>query len=147
MNINRILCPLDFSESSRKVLESAVFLTSTYHAQLQLLHVVDHLHGFDNYQILVLTPQEIAERMEKNADENLSELLGHVKEPINIEKVIKHGKASVKIIEAASETKTDLIVMGSHGRSGLSHALVGSVAEAVARHAPCTVLIVRDAGQ
>lgn len=63
---------------------------------------------------------------------------------MEIKKVVRHGKASVEIIEMAREMKADLIVMGSHGRTGLSHVVIGSVAEAVVRHASCPVLVTRD---
>ena len=147
MKIKRILCPTDFSEIAEKAVEYAVFLASSHNAELQLLHVVDHLHGFDNYLILSMTPHEIAERMEKHANENLSDVTNQIKETVKTEKAVRHGKASVQIIAMAREMKADLIVMGSHGRTGLSHVIIGSVAEAVIRHAYCPVLVVRDIDQ
>jgi universal stress protein A len=66
---------------------------------------------------------------------------------VKTEKAVRHGKASVQIIKMAREMKADLIVMGSHGRTGLSHVIIGSVAEAVIRHAHCPVLVVRDTDQ
>jgi universal stress protein A len=147
MKIKRILCPTDFSATAEKALEYAVFLASSHNAELQLLHVVDHLHGFDNYLILSLTPHEIAERMEKHANENLSDVANQIKETVKIEKAVRHGKTSVQIIEMAREMKADLVVMGTHGRTGLSHVIIGSVAEAVIRHAHCPVLVVRDIDQ
>ena len=147
MEIKRILCTTDFSATAQKALDYAVFLASSHNAELQLLHVVDQLHGFDNYLVLVLTPHEIAQRMEKLADENLGEMINQIKEPVKIEKAVRHGKASVQIIEMAKEMKADLIVVGSHGRTGLSHVIIGSVAEAVVRQACCPVLVVRDVDQ
>jgi universal stress protein A len=144
MEIKRILCPTDFSATAQKALEYAVFLASSHNAELQLLHVVDHLHGFDNYLILSMAPHEIAERMEKHANKDLSEVVNQIKETVKIQKAVRHGKTSVQIIEMAREVKADLIVMGSHGRTGLSHVIIGSVAEAVVRHAYCPVLVVRD---
>ena len=147
MKIKRILCPTDFSAIAEKAVEYAVFLASSHNAELQLLHVVDHLHGFDNYLILSMTPHEISERMEKHANEDLSEVVNQIKETVKTEKAVRHGKASVQIIKMAREMKADLIVMGSHGRTGLSHVIIGSVAEAVVRHAYCPVLVVRDINQ
>jgi universal stress protein A len=144
MEIKRILCPTDFSATAQKALEYAVFLASSHNAELQLLHVVDHLHGFDNYLILSMAPHEIAERMEKHANKDLSEVVNQIKETVKIQKAVRHGKTSVQIIEMAREVKADLIVMGSHGRTGVSHVIIGSVAEAVVRHAYCPVLVVRD---
>jgi len=147
MKIKRILCPTDFSAIAEKAVEYAVFLASSHNAELQLLHVVDHLHGFDNYLILSMTPDEIAERMEGHANEDLSEVVNQIKETVKIQKAVRHGKASVQIVEMAKETKADLIVIGTHGRTGLSHVIIGSVAEAVIRHAHCPVLVVRDTDQ
>ena len=56
---------------------------------------------------------------------------------------VRFGRAADEIVIQAKEDKVDLLVMGSHGRSGISHLLVGSVAESVVRHAPCPVLVVR----
>ena len=144
MDINRILCPTDFSKTAQKGLEYAVSLASFHDAEIVLLHVVNQLHGFDNFQIVALTPQEIAEGMEKRAYETLGNLADQVEGSVRIEKAVRHGKASVEIAKAADEIGADLVVMGSHGRSGLSHVLIGSVAEAVVRHVTCPVLIVRN---
>lgn len=144
MEIKKILCPTDFSEVAKKAFEYAVFLASSQRAELVLLHVVDQLHGFENYEVLVLSPQEISERMEKQAYENMGSLVDQIKGAIEIETTVEHGKSSVQIIEKAREVKADIIVMGSHGRTGLSHVLIGSVAEAVVRHASCPVLVVKD---
>jgi universal stress protein A len=147
MEIKRILCPTDFSAIAEKAVGYAVFLASSHNAELQLLHVVDHLHGFDNYLILSMAPHEISERMEKHANEDLSEVVNQIKETVKTKKAVRHGKASVQIIKMAREMKADLIVMGSHGRTGLSHVIIGSVAEAVVRHAYCPVLVFRDIDQ
>jgi nucleotide-binding universal stress UspA family protein len=69
MEIKKILCPIDFSEISANALEYAVFLASHHHAELLIFHVVEQLHEFEHYQILVLTPQELSEEMEKQAHE------------------------------------------------------------------------------
>jgi universal stress protein A len=147
MKIKRILCPTDFSAIAEKAVEYAVFLDSSHNAELQLLHVVDHLHGFDNYLILSMTPDEISKRMEKRANEDLNEIVNHIKETVKIQKAVRHGKTSVQIVEMAKEMKADLVVMGTHGRTGVSNVIIGSVAEAVIRHARCPVLVVRDIDQ
>jgi universal stress protein A len=144
MEIKTILCPIDFSEISANALEYAVFLASHHHAELLMLHVVEQLHEFEHYQILVLTPQELAEKMEKQAYEELNRLTEQIKKTVKVEIVVRQGKPFVEIIKAAKEKNMDLIVMASHGRTGVSHMLMGSVAEKVVRKANCPVLIVRD---
>jgi universal stress protein A len=125
-------------------LEYAVFLASHHHAELLILHVVEQLHEFEHYQILVLTPQELVEEMEKQAHEKLTKLTEQIKKTIKVETVVRQGKPFVEIIKEAKEKDMDLIVMASHGRTGVSHMLMGSVAEKVVRKANCPVLIVRD---
>ena len=144
MQIRTILCPIDFSEISAKALEYAVFLASYHHAELLILHVVEQLHEFEHYQILVLTPQELAEKMEKQAYEELNRLTEQIKKTVKVETVVRQGKPFVEIIKEAKEKDMDLIVMASHGRTGVSHMLMGSVAEKVVRKASCPVLIVRN---
>lgn len=147
MEIKKILCPTDFSETSEKAVEYALFLATAHQAQLILLHVVDHLQGFDHYEILALTPMEIAKKIEKRATESLDDLVNRIKGSVAVDKAVQHGKTSVEICEAAKAAQADLIVIGSHGRTGLSHVLIGSVAETVVRHADCPVLVVRAVDQ
>jgi universal stress protein A len=143
MQIKTILCPIDFSAISANALEYAVFLASHHHAELLILHVVEQLHEFEHYQVLVLTPQELAEKMEEQAYEELNRLTEQIKKTVKVKTVVRQGKPFVEIIKEAREKDMDLIVMASHGRTGVSHMLMGSVAEKVVRKAHCPVLIVR----
>ena len=144
MQIKTILCPIDFSEISANAMEYAVFLASHHHAELLLLHVVEYLQEFEQYQILVFTSQELVEKMEQQAHEELNKLTEQIKKTVKVETVVRQGKPFVEIIKEAKEKDMDLIVMASHGRTGISHMLMGSVAEKVVRKANCPVLIVRD---
>lgn len=144
MEIKKILCPVDFSEISAKALEYTVFLVVAHQAEIVLLHVIDGPQGLNQHQILLITPQEIAQNLENSAWDELSDLADGIGEKVKIEKVVRHGKAFVEIIREAREKDVDLIVMGSHGRTGIPHMLIGSVAEKVVRKASCPVLVVRD---
>ena len=139
--IKSLLCPVDFSDMSKAVLDYAVFMAQSHQAELKLVHVVDQLHGFDSYKILHMTAIEITHEMERQAKSQLKELVASLPIPAKFE--VRFGRAADEIVLQAKEDKVDLLVMGSHGRSGLSHLLVGSVAESVVRHAPCPVLVVR----
>lgn len=140
-SIKTLLCPVDFSQMSQSVLDYAVFMAQSHQAELKLIHVVDQLHGFDSYKILHMTAVEITHEMERQAKTQLKELVATLPIPTSFE--VRFGRAADEIVIQAKEDKIDLVVMGSHGRSGLSHLLVGSVAESVVRHAPCPVLVVR----
>jgi len=144
MKIRKILYPTDFSKPAEKAFEYAVFMAASHKADLASLHVVDQLHGFTHYEILAITPMEIAERMAKRAHQDLQALVDRVKGSVTATEAVREGKTWVEICEAAKEEKADMIVMGSHGRTGLPHALIGSVAETVVRHASCPVLVVRE---
>ncbi|MCJ8233928.1 universal stress protein [Aeromonas veronii] len=141
-SIKTLLCPVDFSQMSRAVLDYAVFMAQSHEAQLKLIHVVDQLHGFDSYKILHMTAIEITHEMERQARTQLKELVATLPIPATFD--IRFGRAADEIVIQAKEDEVELIVMGSHGRSGISHLLVGSVAESVVRHAPCPVLVVRQ---
>ncbi|MFQ1694336.1 universal stress protein [Aeromonas veronii] len=141
-SIKTLLCPVDFSQMSRAVLDYAVFMAQSHQAQLKLIHVVDQLHGFDSYKILHMTAIEITHEMERQARTQLKELVAALPIPATFD--IRFGRAADEIVIQAKEDEVELIVMGSHGRSGISHLLVGSVAESVVRHAPCPVLVVRQ---
>ncbi|KZW97674.1 universal stress protein [Aeromonas veronii] len=141
-SIKTLLCPVDFSQMSRAVLDYAVFMAQSHQAQLKLIHVVDQLHGFDSYKILHMTAIEITHEMERQARTQLKELVATLPIPATFD--IRFGRAADEIVIQAKEDEVEMIVMGSHGRSGISHLLVGSVAESVVRHAPCPVLVVRQ---
>jgi universal stress protein A len=144
MEIKKILCPVDFSEISAKALEYAVFLAAAHQAEIVLLHVIDGPQGLNQHHILLITPQEIAQNLEKPARDELSDLADGIGEKAKIEKVVRHGKAFVEITREAREKDVDMIVMGSHGRTGIPHMLIGSTAEKVVRKAPCPVLLTTD---
>lgn len=144
MKIDTILFPTDFSEAADQAFESAVFLAEAHNAKLVVLHVVDQLHGFTHYEILALTPMEIVERLVKHAHENMQALINRVKDRVAATETVREGTTWEVICDAAKEENIDIIVMASQGRTGLSHALIGSVAEKVARHASCPVLVVRQ---
>lgn len=146
MEFKKILCAVDFSDHSEATVANAATVASTRRAELHLVHVIDHLHGFDHFQLLAITPDEIAQKLEKDAVEKLTKLrtrLTKENEPTKFEISVRHGKASKQIVEAAEEIGADLIVVGSHGRTGLSRTFLGSVAEAVVRAASCSVLVAK----
>lgn len=143
MKINNILCPVDFSESSEQALKYAAFLAWTHGAKLCLMHVIENSHAFDEYMISYAHPQ-IQGKLENKVENYLSSLVIRVEECMNVEADVCEGTASVEIIRKARESDIDLIVMGSHGRTGLEHFLMSSVVEKVTRKAPCPVLVVKD---
>ncbi len=139
--IMNILVPTDFSRPSEQALTYARSLAQRFGASLHLLHVVNR--------------PLLAEGLAAEAFMNESAALGadmvevaqqrlHKLAPGAASTDVVFGYAAKSIVEHASRLGADLIVMGSHGRTGIAHVLLGSVAEAVVRTAPCPVLTVRD---
>jgi nucleotide-binding universal stress UspA family protein len=145
MDIHSILVPTDFSEHSETAFRWAVGLAEQWRAKIVLVHAVPGLHHVSlPERFLIDLPQFEATRIadaEKSLREFLSKNLGMVTVPVET-RVLK-GDPVWEIYQAAERAHADLIVMGSHGRTGLAHVLLGSVAERVVRHAPCPVLITR----
>jgi nucleotide-binding universal stress UspA family protein len=136
--IQTILHPTDFSDRSLFAFRLACALARDYQAHLIVLHVAP-LQVLGAVEGVVLIPPE-------NQREALEEELHRLQPPnpgIHVEHRLVQGEPVPEILEVAGQTKADLIVMGTHGRTGLSRLLMGSVAEQVVRNAPCPVLIVR----
>ena len=140
----RILVPVDFSEHSRKAVQVAAELARTAGASVTLLHA----YVIPAYPLpegfVFASAQAVAELMQKSQDAltELKRVALDAGAP-QVELVLAEGPAFAEIIRAATEKHHDLIVMGTHGRTGLAHAFLGSVAEKVVRRAPCAVLTVR----
>jgi nucleotide-binding universal stress UspA family protein len=139
----KILCPIDFSAPSREALRSAADLARQFDASLSLLHV---------YQVPALTlpdgvvfSAEVAAEAYEQIDKHLAEwqreatALGAP----HVDTATVEGTAWRAIVDRARSHQHDLIVIGTRGRTGLAHVLVGSVAERVVQHAPCPVLALR----
>ena len=138
-----ILVPVDFSEMSRAALHHAVELL-TPGGTLLVAHVVDDTPMTYGYVGLNPSVNEMRSQMAEAAD---AELKGFVTQPSvegEIKPYILHGAPHREIVRLAEQKDVDLIVMSTHGRSGLPHALLGSVAEHVVQKAPCAVLVLRE---
>lgn len=147
-NISRILVPVDFSECSRRALRQAADLARRLDAAVEVLYVWEPpLYVFP--ELLVEAPGEPARTVGEYANDRaqlemkrfVEEVLGP--DPVGLRTVVESGHPYATILQWASEGAYDLIVMGTHGRSGLPHVLLGSIAEKIVRHAPCPVLTVR----
>jgi nucleotide-binding universal stress UspA family protein len=135
MPAQHLLVALDLSIASEPVLAYAIALAGPLQAHLTLLHVVDPL---------LLPTARAPHALEDSLLRQMQPSLAHVTAAgIAGEVVIGHGAPFREILQTATARHVDLIVMGSHGRTGLPHLLLGSVAERVLRLAPCPVLIVR----
>ncbi|NOX92351.1 MAG: universal stress protein [Gammaproteobacteria bacterium] len=138
-----ILCAVDLSTENAVVFSRAVELANCYHAQLGLLHVVEYIPVDLANELVLPQQQEIEQQLVVQAEKTLTNLAGQSAH-IHVKSVVVQGSVKSGIVEHAKNTGVDLIVIGRHGRHGLSR-LLGSVANAVLHHAPCDVLAVRIA--
>jgi len=139
--LQKILVPFDYSAPAEAALILAGDLARTYRARLLVVHFVEiEVHTLGDYPIIKGDPiTEETERLRKHVQRVLEDA-GENPAP---EVEVAWGSPFLRIVETAIEHKTDLIIMGTHGRSGIKHILLGSVAERTVRLAPCPVLIVR----
>jgi nucleotide-binding universal stress UspA family protein len=143
-DIKRILVPIDFSAGSRRALDYAHGLAAKLNAALHLVHVCElpsmMTPALDAYAI---TLADWNQRLNEEARNQLTELTAALEDVVVTTEVLS-GKPAASIVEAAGTNNIDLIVMGTHGRGPVMHALMGNVAERVVRTAPCPVLTVRQ---
>jgi universal stress protein A len=143
--LRRILVPMDFSDVAKKALRYAVPFAVAFDAEVVLVHVLQPFSV--SFEAGFMGP-EMAGSMEEfksAAQEALAKLSAHeIGTRARTQAQVREGVAWHEIITAARETDTDLIILATHGRTGLPHVVLGSVAERVVQHAPCPVLVVRE---
>jgi universal stress protein A len=149
IELKKILAPTDFSPHSERALRYACRLAERLGSELHLLHVLSEVipTGPDPLLMPVLPPEFYSDN-EDRARETLRELLKpEWGNPAAVLTAEQWGGAVEAIVDYAQDQEIDLIVIATHGRTGLSHILLGSVAERIVREAPCPVLTVRNQDQ
>jgi nucleotide-binding universal stress UspA family protein len=147
--VTRILVPIDFSESSDAALEYATTLARNVGASMHLLHVFEDPYitgGAFTAEMYAPAPEDLREQLLEQAKARLRRRAIRLdEEGIHASAEVYSGPTPKAIAGYAAAQRIDLIVMGTHGRGGVAHLLLGSVAEQVVRTAPCPVLTVRTA--
>ena len=141
-----ILVPTDFSEFSDKAILQAADIAEQNNAKIYLLHVVDRMQECAiDYCIPVETMMKIQTDSEKEAARKMQEEVSKIlkAKKIDVAFDVKTGTPYEEILKEQQERKADLIVIASHGRTGILKSLIGSVAERVMRESKCPVLLVR----
>ncbi len=145
MKIQRILCPIDFSEPSRAALREGTALARQFGAVLELLHVYQ-IPGYTLPDGVIFPGPEAMNQLFERIDQSLLEWRREA-ERLGVKLVETRTVQGVpwqEIVDSAEKGRCDLIVIGTHGHTGIKHFLLGSVAERVVRHANCPVLTVRE---
>ena len=146
VDIQRILCPTDFSVCADFALDYALMLAGYSGARIQLLAVFEpftYAQGselFESQYDMAGAAMEIEAAFKKQLDDRVASLKSKTERVTGLFSV---GLPFLEIIHTAKNQNADLVVMGTHGRTGMEHVLLGSVAEKVVRKAPCPVLIVK----
>lgn len=146
MKIRSILLPTDFSECANYALSYASEFAREAKAAIICVHVIEPVVPTVGYSGVTepLPMADISEQLEESAERELPKIAQHEEcTGLAVEEVIVHGDAASEIVRVARERQVDLIVISSHGRTGLGRILFGSTAEQVVRHAPCPVLVVK----
>jgi nucleotide-binding universal stress UspA family protein len=141
IGFRRILCPVDFSEFSRHALSHAVALARRYEGRVTLLYVAPLLPSAVAFPMSV-DPVTLDVASPRDVWDELREFAGDLRDQVPMDVVLLEGDAARQIVERAREGEADLVVMGTHGRSGFERWVLGSITEKVLRKAPCPVLTV-----
>ena len=140
MNVKKIMCAIDFSEHSEAALGYATSLARDSDAELHLVHAYEEPYGFAEAGIAAaaIPPVDLAPEREK------FEAVVPTDSTVRFQRKFIVGHPSDVLIDYAKDEHMDLIVMGTHGRTGLERLLMGSVAEVVVRRASCPVLTIKQ---
>jgi universal stress protein A len=145
MKLRNILVPIDFSPSSNKALNYALSFAEQFGAKLTLINVVEPAVYPTELGYVPIEIDALHRGMQNTAREKLAELTAkRVSGAFRANALVRVGRPHIEITAAAKELRADLIVIATHGYTGLKHAIMGSTAERVVRHAPCPVLTVRE---
>ena len=143
MIVQHVLVPMDFSATADRALEYAIALAQQLHARLTLLHVLD-MTPVTMDEMTAGVAATYLDDLETGAQHLLQASLERVQRAgLQGESLLVQGTPTQTIVDTAGEQGVDLILMGTHGRTGLAHVFLGSVAEHVVRQAPCPVLVMR----
>ena len=149
MAVQTILVPVDYSACSRVALRYAADLAQHYQASLDVVHVWDRPSYVTD--VVMTTTEPVSQKslirlIQENAERDLAEFLKGVELPqsIPVSGRLLSGDPASTLVKEIKQGKHGLVVVGTHGRTGLSHVLLGSVAEKLARLSPVPVVIVPD---
>lgn len=143
--IKKVLVPIDFSDYSKSALKYAVNFAKSFSAEIVLIYVVEPVIYPPDFSMGQIAMPSINAEWDVRAKEELQKLaISEIPGESVVKTIIKTGKPFVEIIETAKEENVDLIIIATHGHSGVEHILFGSTAEKVVRKAPCPVLTLRE---
>lgn len=142
-HLRRILVPVDFSPNCQESILYARHFAEQFGAEICLLHVVEPVVVTNDFGYLPVLPNDLEEQRLEGAGKELRALAKSLGAGVPVESMVRLGRAWKEITDVARTIPADLLIVSTHGYTGIQHALLGSVAEKIVRHAPCPVLVVR----
>jgi len=140
----RILVPVDFSPNRQESILHARHFAEQFGAEICLLHVVEPVVVTNDFGYLPVLPNDLEEQRLEGAGKELRALANSLGAGVPVKSMVRLGRAWKEITDAARTIPADLLIVSTHGYTGIQHALLGSVAEKTVRLPPCPVLVVRQ---
>ena len=145
IHLQRILVPIDFSDPSKQALRYAVSFAKHFNAELLLVYVAEPAVYPPDFSFGQVGIPNLEREMRERGEQELQRLIKkHVAGQVPVRSLICTGKPFLEINETAKQENVDLIIIATHGQTGVEHMLFGGTAEKVVRRAPCPVLVVRS---
>lgn len=143
-SIRTILFPTDFSDPCGHAWKHALLHAGKHKARVVIVHVIHRMPETHQFLMMAMAPAQTTDSLADWARRKIVRLKKEAERiGLRCDTMIREGNPFVQIIRCAREVRSDMIIMGSHGRTGLAQALIGSVAERVVRKAHCSVLVVK----
>ncbi len=143
ITLKRILVPIDFSDNSKKALRYALPLAKQFGASITLINIIEPTVFPSDFGFGQMNFPDLEQELIHKSQEELESIAASMSTPVKITSVVKTGIPFVEVTSYADEEKIDLIIVATHGRTGVEHILFGSTAEKIIRKAPCPALVVR----
>lgn len=145
LDIQKILVPVDFSEYSKMALDYSIEFSKRFNSELILIYVIEPIVYPSDFGLGQIPINQVDFEIQSKAEEELKKLIDEKVPPeVKSSSVVRTGKPFLEIINAAQEFNCDLIIIATHGHTGIEHILFGSTAEKVVRKSPIPVLTVRE---
>jgi universal stress protein A len=144
LKVQKILVPTDYSIPAEKALKYAIPFARQFGATITLVHIVDG-DRYPSFVPMEMERKRILQGLSEYAESQMKKLEQRYapEAPLSKKSIVRTGKPYEEIVKVAGQLKADMIIMATHGYTGLKHTLLGSTAERVVRHARCPVLTVR----
>jgi nucleotide-binding universal stress UspA family protein len=141
-NVKKILVPTDFSEISAQAFPYAEDIALQFGAEIHLVHVLEKDPPIPLIRTFDMTTETVVKKLEEDTSSLLNQFKSKFSKDVNVKEVLLRGNDFEEIVEYSNKNNIDLIVIATHGRTGLLHTLLGSVAEKVIRYAKIPVLVI-----